>query len=592
MDVLFEQSEVLQHLYELTKNDKIINNELAEYNISPEMWINVTENNYKDIKNDNLFIIVKALHKYRIIEKYNECCKEIVARIMRLEFGYKYPINNYLCNDIINDLINIEPNYTGILSYIFGLPIVLSINDFIFSESLFGHGIAKKYNGNLDTDKVVKYGNLALIKKILVTNYFKTKNDLIFSALMNGDLKIAKYLYYNFDVKICSINQIIKNGHLHICKWLYKEKILTLKFLKECEIIFMCGHLHIIKWLHSLNCGFPFHAYRIAAMHKHTHIIEWARDIGLLEQNLNEICQAAIYNGELDYALWALQNYGKPDKITMNTIINCNIEFAKWLVENRICVRHIMPDYIICNKIDILKYIIDNYNYDAHDYLAWFNIALRYNKLDSAILLYKMLDINLKPRLNIFGTLCSVGIDNIINIYGIENGHECVDLLEWYLTIVTENLPKIYEQIYLRAASNENIYILEWCSRKKLIQNFSEEINFNAVERILRDHNWELGLQWIINNNLTKKHDFYKIFIEKEDLNLIKWAHYNNLPKSKKLCEYALYAGNFEIIKWILLNDFPYDKNLLSIKYKNKYDHKLKNKLINFILKKNFPLYV
>ena len=182
--------------------------------------------NQHSMINDIPFIL-GILHRYDIRKYYNELLKSVALLIINFSFS---PFT--LLNDIIYDVIHIEPDFTRILRYIiYDTNDGLRFTDFILSVPLLDKLFAETQIINPEIAKLLPQTELEEFQTFGIANF---RNDY------------RNLSHINLDI-------IVKHGLQDVIENLFVRGLI--KTNTYCCPVVIYGKLEMLKW--ALSNGFP-----------------------------------------------------------------------------------------------------------------------------------------------------------------------------------------------------------------------------------------------------------------------------------------------------------------------------------------------
>jgi hypothetical protein len=158
------------------------------------------------------------------------------------------------------------------------------------------------------------------------------------SAACYGNLVVLQYLLSEHIIMELSQNYngievVVKHGHLHVLKWLYKNG-LKLDWYNLALYAAYCGNLPILKWVHSI--GRPKLSTRFcnnAASMGHLHVLKWLRS-NVYPWSAST-CSDASKHGRLKVLQWLRRNGCEWDQRTCtHAARRGNLEMLQWAFNN------------------------------------------------------------------------------------------------------------------------------------------------------------------------------------------------------------------------------------------------------------------
>lgn len=329
MEIIFSRSRVLESFlvdtpYKLcpeyiSKNPELISDIIE----GPNIWTKLLLDKYDQININELMSAIKLLHKYGVDEYYHKIINVLRKMLFMLDYSQKNREILSLpemCTDIMEDII-MDSEKSGIIYWLMGYPISLTINDFIFNEELLDYGLSRRYEGILNINILAKYGTPKIIEKFNRTKYWEIiKYTVCEKIAIHGNLELMKWCREKKFAWGYSAQQSAKHGHFEMLKWIKESGC---KFDERvCSEAAKGGQLDILVWLRENNCP-------------------WDK---FTTRNIAE-------RGDFITLIWAINNKCEYDYVTwMKTAKAGNLEILKWANQKKIRLDPIIFDHPIVKK--------------------------------------------------------------------------------------------------------------------------------------------------------------------------------------------------------------------------------------------------
>lgn len=161
-----------------------------------------------------------------------------------------------------------------------------------------------------------------------------------------------------------------KNGYLHVCKWLYKNKCGKFKLKPIANIAVMYGQLDILKFfkkIKKIKCN--AYTLELAIENEQFETAKWICIIENIKPNEKNINTAARNNcTEMVQFLISRSNVNYYRNLMEIIIERNNMELVEWLIDNKInCnMENIVNMAAGCGNLDLMKYFLEcGYSYNT-----------------------------------------------------------------------------------------------------------------------------------------------------------------------------------------------------------------------------------
>ena len=516
--------------YKLIKNNNF-NNAITLYNNVKNINLKYNENELLRhvCHNGNLYMIKWFIHR---IKKFN---------IIKNTYFFKNIINgnNYsVFKYFINDHKNIEEYYINYYLYYAFNKNYVNICNYLLNLN---------YNINISFNLLSKYDeacikldyNMIDIIFKLTNNYNSYNNiNLLLYCVINNFFDILKYIYYTKKYNDNNINFLFINtcliGNVKIAKWIYnnfdnidKSIINTDNFLKLCRTF----NIDMIDWFYNLNTNIDLsydNCYILKSfltMNKYN-LVNWVLYQNKVDLSIDNFIfyKICCFNDNLDL-LKLLYSY--------NNIIDFKIDYSyffktssssnnyylfKWIYYKTDEINLTEYNYlyfknaILFDNINFLIFLIDKSNIN--------NLNFCSNYLIRTLINYRYMD-TLKYILSIYKNIDVTFDSNYLIKYLVEeNDLETIKIIYDYNNNIDLSLNNEY--LFIKACQNNNLYLVKWLMDKKKNINISifddfvffqvcknNYVNIANYLKTLKNNYFEFDIVNNSNNNFIIKN--YKV---------------------------------------------------------------------------------